>query len=432
MKVLKKVFSLACMGLLLHGLSSCTNEEDVASVNSTMGLEVGADFLKLADNGTELAGELSIVSGSTDIQLIWNTDSICNLDATQTSISSQNGRYTLPIKWLKQSEDGTFGPEGTAYKAGVKIVAGEYSKYVPLIWAEKIDTTKVMESIHPVTRAASDVLPRVAQITLLPTTVNMNYANGGTMYVGLSEVPFAIFDVSEITSDTNIDMSEIPNYITASQMLNFKWNLNGAPSYGFAVHIIASSEGITQTGIIKYEASAPAKDYIEAGGIKWAKGDLQYVNGTYSIKNSQELSSSLDIYASDQWNYNKLLPVTITSTAQGDPCRQVAPAGTWRLPTKYEFDVLSQGSQVYGYYNNVSGIYFGVNAVPPVSSQSNTLFLPLVPSRGGYINSYWTSTFEATVNGKSDAYFFSVTENCGAAVIHHITTNNDHIRCVKN
>lgn len=108
-------------------------------------MTIEADFLKLADNGTDIAGALSIVSDSKDIQLIWNTDSICNLDTSLTSISSQNGKYILPIKWQKHLSDSTFAPEGVAYKAGVKIIAGEYSKYVPLIWAEQIDTTKVLE-----------------------------------------------------------------------------------------------------------------------------------------------------------------------------------------------------------------------------------------------------------------------------------------------
>ena len=252
----KYLIYLVLIGFISYGLFSCTNENE-NSVKSNAGLTIEADFLKLADNGTDIAGALSIVSDSKDIQLIWNTDSICNLDTSLTSISSQNGKYILPIKWQKHLSDSTFAPEGVAYKAGVKIIAGEYSKYVPLIWAEQIDTTKVLESIRPVTRGANDDLPRIIQITMVPSTVNMNSINGGSMYIGLSEIPFVVFDLSELTSDMNIDMSKLPNHITESQFLDFKWNTLGAPSYGFSANIIAMSEGLTQIGTITYSPSTP-------------------------------------------------------------------------------------------------------------------------------------------------------------------------------
>lgn len=255
MQKLKYILGLAFIGLFLIGQFSCSNEEN-SSVNTMEGLEINADFLKLVDNGTDVAGELYIASNAKDIQLIWNADSICNLDTTLTTISSESGKCVLPIKWQKQLSDSIFAPKGVAYKAGVKIVAGEYSKYVPLIWAEKIDTAKVMESIKPVTRGGSDALPRVAQITMVPTTVNMNSNSGGSMYVGLSEVPFVIFDFSEFTSDKNIDMSKLPNHITESQFLDFKWKSGGAPSFEFSANVIAMSEGLTQIGVIQYRKTA--------------------------------------------------------------------------------------------------------------------------------------------------------------------------------
>ena len=256
MQKLKYLLELAFIGLFLIGLFSCSNE-DSSSVNTMEGLEINVDFLKLVDNGTDVAGELFIASNAKDIQLIWNTDSICNLDTRLTTISSESGKYVLPIKWQKHLSDSTFAPEGVAYKAGVKIVAGEYSKYVPLIWAEKIDSIKIMESISPVTRSTNDALPRVAQITMVPTTVNLNSSNGGSMYVGLSEVPFVVFDLSEFTSDMNLDMELLPNYIEESKFLDFKWNSLGAPSYGFTANIIAMSQGLTQTGVVTYSPSTP-------------------------------------------------------------------------------------------------------------------------------------------------------------------------------
>lgn len=317
MQKLKHLFELVFIGLFFFGLYSCGNEE-TPSVNAAKGLEISANFLKLVDDGTELAGELSIFSDSENIQLIWNTDSICNLDTSQISISSCNGKCTLPIKWKEKLPEGSFGPEGIAYKAGVKIISGEYAKYVPLVWAEKIDTTKILESITPITRSVNDDLPRIAQITMVPSTVNMNYEIGGSMYIGLSNLSFATIDVSDFSSEMNINTSLIPNYITTSQMLNFKWNPNGHPSFSFAANIIAKAEGIVQTGIVKYDAP---DSYIEYNGVRWSSGNLKNVNGIYQ-------------FAKSQYEFGSYWPTNPTGS---DPCKLVSPQNTWRLPTVAEY-----------------------------------------------------------------------------------------------
>lgn len=259
---MKKIKYLAlswCLGLTLQFFFSCTNEDNTFITNVT-GLETSADLLKLVDDGTNIAGELSITSDIPNVKLVWNTNEACNLDTTLSSITLKNGRYTLPIKWQKSISDGKFGPEGIAYKAGVQILAGKYSKYVPLIWAEKIDTTKVMESI-PSTRAAESIIPKLVQIELTPTTAFMNETIGASVHVGLKNADFVVFDWSEFNSDINIDMSLLPNYITSSQFINFKWTSNGAPSYGFTVNYYAHTEGITQPGTVSYDPPAPVGPY---------------------------------------------------------------------------------------------------------------------------------------------------------------------------
>lgn len=330
----KYILKLIAISVLTYGLLSCSNEEHL-SEKSVTGLKINADFLKLIDDGTGIAGKLSIISESTDIQLIWNTDSICNLDTSLTSISSLNGNYVLPIKWKKVLSDGTMGPKGVAYKAGVKVIAGDYSQYVPLIWSEKIDTMKIMRTI-PLTRSANEVLPRVSQITMLPVTVHMNYEKGGTMYIGLSEVPFVILDVSKFMPNMNINMSLIPEYITESQMINFKWNSKGAPSSSFSANIIAMSEGIIQSGVISYEAPT---DYIEVAGVKWAPGNLLYNGSEYYFDTNQ-------FTVGDYFGWNWYSKVTNTANFtniynyQYDPCSKVLPAGTWKTPTRTEWQSL--------------------------------------------------------------------------------------------
>lgn len=326
---------LIYISVLSNILFSCSNEEHISG-NSITGLEINADFLKLIDDGSDIAGELSIISESTAIQLIWNTDSICNLDTSLTSISSQSGKYVLPIKWKKVLPDGNMGPKGVAYKAGVKVIAGDYSQYVPLIWSEKIDTMKIMEMI-PATRSANDILPRISQITMFPTTVHMNYENGGIMYVGLSEVPFAILDVSKITPNMNINISLIPECITESQMINFKWNSKGAPSTSFSANVIAMSEGIIQSGVVSYEATH--KDYIEVADVKWAPGNLLYNGSEYYFDTNQ-------FTVGDYFGWNWYSKVTNTANFTNiydykfDPCSKVLPTGTWKTPTREEWQSL--------------------------------------------------------------------------------------------
>lgn len=267
---MNKIISFFLFVFVFYG---CNDIEESSSVDSKRPLAVSAQFLKLSDDNN-IAGELSIVSNMDKVHVKWNTDSICNLDTTQTVVYMKNGTGRLPIKWEKQQENGKYGPEYAAYKAGVLLTDGENSKYVPLVWSEKIDSTKIVESI-PLTRSVDSPLPRVAQIQMIPTTVHMNYQNGGVMYVKLDETPFAVFDVSDITSEMNIDMSQIPTSITSSQLVNFKWNANGAPSLSFTAQIIAYGEGITQIGAVTYtipNTLSFVKSNLPTGNIPFVGG----------------------------------------------------------------------------------------------------------------------------------------------------------------
>lgn len=271
---------LWCLVLTLQFFFSCTNEDE-ASVNIASGLETSADLLKLVDNGTFIAGELSITSDVPDVKLVWNTNEACNLDTTISSITVKNGRYILPIKWQKSISDGKFGPEGIAYKAGVQIMAGKYSKYVPLIWAEKVDTTKVMESI-PATRAVESIMPRLVQIELTPTMANMNDKIGASVHVSLKNADFVVFDWSELNSDTNIDMSLLPNYITSSQFIDFKWTSNGSPTHGFTINYYVHTEGITQPGIVTFTPSTPSIT-LSFKESNLPSGNIPFIGGLYTF-----------------------------------------------------------------------------------------------------------------------------------------------------
>lgn len=341
---------ILALGIIAHLFVGCQNEE-TESVERVSGLQIAADFIKLSDDSTEVAGELIIQSSLSEVSLKWNTDSICNLDTTVTFLPVKNGRCSLPIKWKEKQESGKYGPDGIAYKAGVQVTAGEYSAYIPLIWAEKVDTTKIMESFVK-TRAAGEPLPKVSQITMLPATVTMDDATGGTMKIGLSNVPYVIMDYSEITSDMNIDMTDMPNVITEDTSLNFKWKAGGAPSFGFSASIIAMSEGLTQVGIVQYLKSTPQITLsanpisLTLAGNPGAKGasvittnDVQgwtasVVEGDwFTVTPSGTNGEKLEVTALSANTTGASRKGTITATSKSDPQRSVTISVTQAVMT---------------------------------------------------------------------------------------------------
>lgn len=91
---------------------------------------------------------------------------------------------------------------------------------------------------------------------------------------------------------------------------------------------------------------------ILIGSLVWARGNLTYSNGVYYNRNRPEETGS-NYANTDYWNFDSLLPVTITTnnattplynTANiTDPCTKIA-GGKWRMPTLQDFTNL-------GYYN---------------------------------------------------------------------------------
>lgn len=84
--------------------------------------------------------------------------------------------------------------------------------------------------------------------------------------------------------------------------------------------------------------------------IRWAKTNLYYSpnateaqGGKYRMRNHNSniysTATSESVISNEYWNWNALLPgADVAKTNTGDPCAQVYPAGTWRLPTRAEFE----------------------------------------------------------------------------------------------
>lgn len=248
----KKIFFYL---FLLLPLAACNQEEEDSFV-SGQGFMIDKEFVRLTDNDTQIAGELSIRTDAPEITIRWNTNQLCNLDTMKTVYQVNNGKITLPIRWNKSLKDGKYGPVGIAYKAGVQITAGEHSQYIPLVWAEGVDSTQIVKSARQ--SRSADLMPRVTQVTMLPTTVYMPEQGTATasMKIGLEGVSFAVLDISDFLREYRIDTSKIPAYLTETTFLTFKWLDNTPSSFSFATKIIARADGIVQTGYVTYSRAA--------------------------------------------------------------------------------------------------------------------------------------------------------------------------------
>lgn len=342
--------------LFLLALSAC-NEQYESDIRGTQGrISTNADFLKLIGDSTDIGGKLEVYSNDSDVKIKWNVTPSCNIDTSQTALSIKNGHGVLSIKWLEKSEGGNYGPDGIAYKAGVSLSCGDESRYIPLIWADKIDSTKIEESIIS-TRSVDSPLPRVAQITLIPTTVYLNYQNGGSMYVGLNETSFAVIDLSEITPEMNIDVSSIPTYITESTALNFRWKAGGAPSFDFTANIIFMSEGISQIGAISYTASSSNPVWQFVNCVPAENSDLPASGASIDVTS----------YTNQAWYISSLSGTP--NTIKGD----ASPLGnkTLRINLVDNITSLARPVSVGVYYNNILQRTLTFNQLPNYNSDTN-------------------------------------------------------------
>lgn len=97
--------------------------------------------------------------------------------------------------------------------------------------------------------------------------------------------------------------------------------------------------------------------YIVRGSF-WASGNLYY-DGTFNIYAEQhEFNTGR---AHDFWRWGALYPTDAyadTSTWTQDPCQQVSPAKSWRLPTVAEYTSLTKGYSKQTTQNGKAGAIF--------------------------------------------------------------------------
>lgn len=193
-----------------------------------------------------------------------------------------------------------------------------------------------------------------------------------------------------------------------------------------------------------------ARETITIDGVEWAMGNLVLKNdGTYVIDSYQgaippHMEDGSDwstcVTAGYHFTWNSLTRKTMADNAAyeydiaNDPCAQVAPKGTWRTPTKEEFQkAIDQGSYKGTYTINdvtVDGYYLGTDSQPAKGDGDRYLFLPQAgegdqSSFYKSVTAYWTST--ETTTGGNNAYQFMD----GSVGSFFNKSHGSAIRCVK-
>jgi|GEM_PF-2024121 len=180
--------------------------------------------------------------------------------------------------------------------------------------------------------------------------------------------------------------------------------------------------------------------------VYWARTNLRSLDGgvTFSFYPNQYDYSGVWT-GGDYFCWNTLNPLSLTSSNETaaydpatDPCRQVAPAGTWRMPTQTEFEDLIASGSVLGSYGGKDGWFFGTTTVPAAADKPNYLFLPAAGYRddndgsttvfdAGTCGSYWSGTPYGTTHG----YFLSLYDTEVITIMY--TRNYGHtVRCVSD
>lgn len=246
---------LTFIAAFLYFFTSCENiDEMMRETRQNATLEVVSDIVKLVDDSTNIAGYVEVSSSAPELELKWNCPPECNVDTTQTTLRTNKGVCKIPVKWAKE-KDGTYTSSSIAFDGGVHVSTGNISKYVHLVWADKIDSTEIAKEKEIVTRS-EDALPKAVIINLTPEQVNMDIVAGGGVAVEFSGASFVSVDQNLVAVSTNIDKSKIPLFLTEPKIVEFKWIDGIAPDTDFSTKVDFKAGGIIKTCYIYYTIHA--------------------------------------------------------------------------------------------------------------------------------------------------------------------------------
>ncbi len=264
---------LYLLALLL--VTACNDEfgNDNPKQNELMPSRAQVKFLRLQDDSTNVAGVLEINAQMPSVKLKWDVTPEYNLDTTTTEIQLSGGKYNLPIKWAEKLKEGTYGPIYSAYIAGVHIIAGSDSRYVPLVWADEVDSLKMVEIAEQrfiQTRSGEERDTKADGITLpkdLP--IQLDKENGGDLKFSFNNLSCNLAKAELQTLNTeqgfNLDMTKINTvYFGSPAVVELRWAEGGAPEINFMGHLRLSIPGISKYAYFQYKVPEPLDwEFIE-------------------------------------------------------------------------------------------------------------------------------------------------------------------------
>lgn len=298
---MKKLFYL----LSLLAFFACSDEDGTNVPNPPSGngsFATSIPFVRLQNDSTKMAGTLEITAPTSEVNLEWNVKPGFNIDTTVTSLKLSNGRATLPIKWDKPVKDSIFAPTNIAFSGGLRITAGDYSKYVPIVWADEIDSVYYSHTSEIMTRADEGVMPAVEGLIIHPSeNIYMEYENDSSNPINVtieSEFETGTINKNEITVTSHIDVDAISGQIIDhAAAFKLQWNNEGAPDFEFAEHMQVRSGNIRKYIHIMYDGSFPDFQYVSCspleGGILPATNAIVVVKATTNREWSLESDAAV-------------------------------------------------------------------------------------------------------------------------------------------
>lgn len=237
------------------------DKEDFDVGKMAQGPNFDVNYLQLRDDSTGMAGTLYMTAKNPELKLTWNVPASCNIDTTATTVIARNGRCQFPIKWNKQSQNGTYAPDSMAFDAGVLVTDGEISRYVRLLWSSTIDTMQVEDKPIIITRAG-EALPKAVTVSVEPPSVDMDIVGGGYCQVTFTGTNILTVDQQHILAKNKINKDGIPRFLRTGgdDIILFDW-VDEAPKWNFDDYITFKAGGL-DLYVLRVRYNIPVEDNL--------------------------------------------------------------------------------------------------------------------------------------------------------------------------
>ena len=263
-----------------------------------------------------------------------------------------------------------------------------------------------------------DASSRTDAITVLNAALNSAaYFNKGTVTLNTTSGALA-YNITGQHSVSAINVT-LPNNIVSSSFYTLP---SGSAISNFQVNIAnltvgpltASNKTVNFANTIvpavgkEMIANINILDVTIVSGVYWATGNLYYENGVYKIRNEDTTPRPINAvsqYArTDGWNWMSIKPYPTTYDPRNlvDPCKNVLPLNTWRMPTAAEYNTLlplANSSTTYESASSFGSNFIGYDRFRQNASSKWVQFNKdgstlTIGTTGGY----WTTNYKTVSN----------------------------------